>query len=132
MAPPSSAPYAPPSLYDGLSPLALSELLGERLKLARLNQDLTQTQIAERAGVTRKAVIQAEKGKAPLEVFVALLQALNLVAQLDQFLPPQTLSPLQLAKLQGKRRQRASGLRKTGPHDGGDTGDDDTGSQDSW
>jgi len=31
------------------------------------------------------------------------------VSQLDQFLPPQTLSPLQLAKLQGKRRQRASG-----------------------
>lgn len=100
--------------YASMSPAALSELLGERLKVARLNQDLTQTQIAERAGVTRKAVMQAEKGKASLEVFVALLQALNLLAQLDQFLPPQTLSPVQLAKLQGKRRQRASGLRKTG------------------
>lgn len=98
------------SPYSDLSPAALSELLGERLKLARLNQDLTQAQVAEQAGVSRKVVINAEKGKASLEVFVALLQALNQVSQLDQFLPPQTLSPLQLAKLQGKRRQRASGL----------------------
>lgn len=98
--------------YSDLSAAALSELLGERLKLARLNQDLTQAQLAERAGVSRKAVLYAEQGKAPLEVFVALLQALNLVSQLDQFLPVQTLSPLQLAKLQGKRRQRASGQRR--------------------
>ena len=98
------------SVYSDLSPAALSELLGERLKLARLNQDLTQAQVAEQAGVSRKVVINAEKGKASLEVFVAVLQALNQVSQLDQFLPPQTLSPLQLAKLQGKRRQRASGL----------------------
>lgn len=98
------------TLYSELSPAALSERLGERLQLARLNQDLTQAQVAEQAGVSRKAVINAEKGKASLEVFVALLQALNQVSQLDQFLPPQTVSPLQLAKLQGKRRQRASGL----------------------
>lgn len=97
-------------MYSDLSPAALSERLGERLQQARLNQDLTQAQVAEQAGVSRKAVINAEKGKASLEVFVALLQALNQVSQLDQFLPPQTVSPLQLAALQGKRRQRASGL----------------------
>lgn len=95
-----------------MSAAALAEGLGERLKLARLNQDLTQAQLAERAGVSRKAVLYAEKGKAPLEVFIALLQALNLVSQLDHFLPAQPLSPLQLAKLQGQRRQRASGKRK--------------------
>lgn len=95
------------------SPSALAEELGQRLKLARLNVDLTQTEVAERAGVSRKAVLNAEKGHAQLETFIAILGALNLLDQLDLFLPKQTISPLQLAKLQGKQRQRASGQRKS-------------------
>ncbi|TRW48387.1 helix-turn-helix transcriptional regulator [Aliidiomarina halalkaliphila] len=90
---------------------AIAEELGQRLKQARLNRDYTQEQVAERAGVSRKAVVNAEKGKAQLVVFVAILDALELTEHLDRFLPPQPLSPIQLAKLQGKQRQRASGLR---------------------
>lgn len=86
--------------------------LGERLKQARLNLDLTQVDTAERADVTRKAVLNAEKGQATLEVFVAIMHALGLSAQLDSFLPPPPVSPVQLAKLQGKKRKRASGSRK--------------------
>ncbi len=85
-----------------------TEELGERLKQARLNLDLTQTEVAHRAHITRKTVIQAEKGKVQLEQFIAILQALNLSDQLNLLLPPQPISPLQLAKLQGKKRQRAS------------------------
>mgnify|MGYP000392150865 CR=1 FL=1 len=86
--------------------------LGERLKQARLNLDLTQVETAERAGVSRKAVLNAEKGQATLEVFVAIMHALGLGAQLDSFLPPPPVSPVQLAKLHGKKRKRASGNRK--------------------
>lgn len=93
------------------SPAVIAEELGQRLKQARLNRDLTQLEVAERAGVSRKTVLNAEKGKTQLEALVAILQALDLTAQLDQFLPPQPPSPLQLAKLQGKQRQRASGQR---------------------
>lgn len=88
--------------------VALAEELGERLKQARLNRDLTQAEVALRAGVARKTVLNAEKGKAQLDVFIALLMALDLTGQLELFLPKQQLSPLQLAKLQGKQRQRAS------------------------
>jgi putative transcriptional regulator len=88
---------------------ALTEELGERLKQARLNRDLTQSEVAELAGVARKTVINAEKGKVQLNIFVAILMALELTSQLDMFLPKQEVSPLQLAKLQGKKRQRASG-----------------------
>ncbi|WP_078082889.1 helix-turn-helix transcriptional regulator [Microbulbifer mangrovi] len=105
--------------YSQKSPAAIAEALGQRLKQARLNRDLTQIEVAERAGVSRKAVLNAEKGKAQLEVLVAILQALDLTAQLDSFLPPQPPSPIQLAKLQGKQRQRASGQR------GKDDGDED-------
>lgn len=91
------------------SPLALAEELGERLKQARLNKNFTQLEVAEHAGVSRRTVINAEKGKATLEVFVAIMIVLNLTEQLNLFLPPQPISPIQLAKLKGEKRQRASG-----------------------
>lgn len=94
------------------SPTALAEELGERLRQARLNSDLTQADVAERAGVSRKIVLNAEKGKAQLESFLAIMLALNLTEQLDLFLPKPQVSPVQLIKLQGKKRQRASGHRK--------------------
>lgn len=96
-----------------VSPAAIAETLGERLKQARLNADLTQADTAKLAGVSRKVVLNAEKGKVQLEGLIAIMMALNLTAQLDNFLPKQTISPIALLKLQGKQRQRASGLRKT-------------------
>ncbi len=90
---------------------ALAEAIGERLKQARLNQDLTQSEVAKIAGVARKTVLNAEKGKVQLEIFIAIMIALNLTNQLDLFLPQPEISPLQLAKLQGRKRQRASGQR---------------------
>jgi len=91
---------------------ALTEMIGERLKQARLNRDLTQSDVAERAGLARKTVLNAEKGKVQLENLMAIMIALDLTEQLDRFLPPPEISPLQLAKLQGKQRQRASGQRR--------------------
>lgn len=91
---------------------ALVEEIGGRLKQARLNRDLTQSEVANLAGVARKTVLNAEKGKVQLEVLIAIMMALDLTEQLDLFLPKQEISPLQLAKLQGKKRQRASGQRR--------------------
>lgn len=91
---------------------ALAEEIGQRLKQARLNRDLTQTEVAERAGVARKSVLNAEKGKVPFDVFIAIMVALDLTEKLELFLPRQEISPIQLAKLQGKQRRRASGQRK--------------------
>lgn len=84
--------------------------LGERLKQTRLNHNITQQSLAETAGVSRSLVMRAENGEASLATFVALLKALGVAEQLDLFLPPPALSPLQLVKLNGKQRQRASGV----------------------
>lgn len=54
---------------------ALAEDIGQRLKQARLNRDLTQTEVAERAGIARKSVLNAEKGKAQFDVFIAIMIA---------------------------------------------------------
>lgn len=91
---------------------ALAEDIGERLKQARLNRDLTQAEVANLAGVARKTVLNAEKGKVQLDIFVAIMMALDLTEHLNLFLPEQEISPLQLAKLQGKKRQRASKQHK--------------------
>jgi putative transcriptional regulator len=93
---------------ENMSPVAIAEELGNRLRHARLNADLTQAEVASRAGLSRVTVLNAEKGKVQLENLVAILAALSMVSQLDMFLPVQDVSPIQLAKLKGKARQRAS------------------------
>ncbi|MCP4980609.1 MAG: helix-turn-helix transcriptional regulator [Gammaproteobacteria bacterium] len=99
------------------TPIAIAEELGERLKQARLNADMTQVEVAEQAGISRKAVINAEKGKAQLETLIAIMAALRLTDQLNNFLPVQEISPIQLAKLQGRKRQRASGQKSSPTHE---------------
>lgn len=100
-----------------MSVAAIAEELGERLKQARLNQNMTQAEVAEVVGISRRQVMNAEKGKAQLEVFVAILVALNLTSHLELFLPKQQISPIQLARLQGRQRQRASGQKKSDEED---------------
>lgn len=86
----------------------LATEIGERLKTARLNANMTQTDLANMAGVSRTAIVGAEAGKVQLETLLRIMLALRITSQLDAFLPKQPISPLQLAKLQGKKRQRAS------------------------
>jgi len=95
-------------ISDNMSPTAIAVELGHRLKKARLNVDLTQEELALRTGLNRRSIMNAEKGKAQLENFVAILVSLGMAEQLDTFLPVVEFSPLQLAKLKGKERQRAS------------------------
>ena len=94
------------------SPNDIVAELGERIRTARLNADLTQQQLASKAGISLKAVTNSEKGKSTLLSMVSILVALDLTEQLDTFIPRQVISPIQLAKLQGKERQRATGSSK--------------------
>lgn len=88
----------------------ICEEIGARLKRLRLNENLTQTQLGERCGTSRKLIAKAELGRGDLTVIIAMLKVLGQAEQLNLFLPPVLLSPLQLWQLQGKTRQRASGL----------------------
>lgn len=98
--------------FDSASPYAIASELGDRIRTARLNADLTQQALAQKAGISIKAVTNSEKGKSTLESFIAILIALNITEQLNSFIPTQELSPIQLAKLQGKKRQRATATGK--------------------
>jgi len=93
---------------SNMSPTAIAEELGNRLKQARLNADLTQAELASRTGLNRRTILNAEKGKVQLKNIVAILASLGMAEHLNIFLPAQEISPLQLAKLKGRERQRAS------------------------
>lgn len=95
-----------------ISPLAIAQELGNRLKQARLKADLTQSEVASRSGLSRRTILNAEKGKVQLENLVAILGAIGMVEHLNMFIPAQEISPIQLAKLKGKQRQRASRSKK--------------------
>ncbi len=95
-----------------MSDKAVMELVGRRIQKERLNRNLTQQELAERAGLGLRTVKSLEAGQRPmLETMVRALRALGRLGAIDAFLPEPGLSPLQLAKLQGRSRQRASGRR---------------------
>lgn len=98
-----------------LSDKAVMALIGERIQKERLNQNLTQENLAKRAGITDRTVRSLENGQKPtVETLIRVLRALGRLAAIDAFLPEPGLSPLQLAKLQGRERQRASGRKGKG------------------
>jgi putative transcriptional regulator len=89
--------------------------LGERLRRHRLNLDITQDDLAEKAGVARSVVQKIEQGEpCMLDGWLRVLRALGALDQLDAFLPDPGISPLQLARLQNRERRRATGRRGGG------------------
>ncbi len=90
--------------------------LGRRLRRARLQRNLTQAQLAEATGLSRRTVTNAESGRgATLGTLIALLRGLGALEQLDALLPDPGPSPIALARLAGRRRQRATGRRGGSP-----------------
>lgn len=93
--------------------VALQRDLGARLQACRLNQNLSQAELASATGIARKTITNIETGHGgTMLTLIALLRGLGLLGQLDNFLPEPGPSPIQLVKLAGKQRRRASGRRK--------------------
>lgn len=94
-----------------LSRQAICALLGQRAKRLRLAQNVSQKELAARAGLSFGTVRNLEAGKSiSLEHFVGILEALGRIADLENVLAYEpSLSIQQLEKLeQAGRRQRAT------------------------
>lgn len=87
----------------------LSEL-GGRLARMRLEKNLTQAQLAERAGVSKRTVERLERGDVAPQMsgFIRVCRALELVERFELLVPEPVMSPMLQLRLGGKRRRRAS------------------------
>ena len=91
--------------------------LGERLRKLRLRKNITQEDLAERTLLSVGTIKSLEAGKGKLSTLVAVLRELGALDQLDQFIPPLTISPIKMAEANLKSshsRVRATGtVRKS-------------------
>ena len=97
-----------------LSDAAVLKELAERLTEVRLQQNISQADLAERSGVSLQSIKRMESGLvAPrLDTLIAACRALGLLDRFDLLVPAPSLRPMDLLKLQGRKRKRA---RKSAP-----------------
>ncbi|MFA5815755.1 MAG: helix-turn-helix transcriptional regulator [Bacteroidales bacterium] len=99
-----------PDWYSMSDPAIVKELCSI-LKQVRLQQNITQEQLAENAGLSRSAISKMETGKSTVSLLtvIQVLRALQQLHLLDNWKVAATVSPLLVAKLTAKGRLRASG-----------------------
>ncbi|MEM1084198.1 MAG: helix-turn-helix transcriptional regulator [Verrucomicrobiota bacterium] len=99
--------------------------LGKRLKRRRLELNLSQTELAERSGLSRRTITGIERGEgSTLSTLLAVLRALYSLEVLDHFLPDTGISPIALLKLKEEPRKHAYKPRKKPPEGGWKWGDE--------
>jgi transcriptional regulator with XRE-family HTH domain len=95
-----------------LSDEAVLGELGERIARFRLEQQLTQTDLAEQAGISKRTLERIEAGASVQMLnMLRVWRVLELLPNLDRMIPQPGPSPLDLLKRKGKQRQRASASR---------------------
>lgn len=91
---------------------AILKEIGERVAMVRLNQNLTQANLAEKSGVSKRTVERLEAGESvQITSIIRLLRSLGLQQRLEVLFPEPVASPIAQMKLQGKSRRRASTKR---------------------
>ena len=94
-------------IHYGMPDSSILKILGRNLKQMRLNARITQSQLAEQAGLSRSTITMLETGKGgTLSSLVAMLRCLQKLNILDSFATAAPISPLAVAKLKGRIPQR--------------------------
>lgn len=95
--------------FESMSDQAIAAEIGRRIEQIRLEQNLTQQQVADEIGLSRVSYGKLEAGAAKFENIIAALRVLGRLDLVRQFIPETPFSPMEQLKLKGKQRQRASG-----------------------
>lgn len=94
---------------SSLSDAAALTRLGAAAERVRLTANLSQQDLAERAGVSKRTLERFEAGTSTTTVnLVRILRALGLLDHLDLIFPPQAPSPLEQLRAERRQRRRAS------------------------
>lgn len=73
--------------------------IGARVRKQRQLKNMQQSEVAQKAGLSRKTVMSLEnKGVCALDCFIKILYALELEAELESFLVPKIVSLIDLEK----------------------------------
>ncbi len=90
-----------------MSDKALAAFIGQFIRSKRMEQNITQAQLAKDAGISRSTLVLLEKGEtASLSTLLQVLRILNQLHVLSAFEITPVVSPLLLAKEEMKKRQR--------------------------
>lgn len=99
-------------ITDLLSDQALLSEIGLRFAQLRLEQGLTQSDLAEQAGVAKRTVERIEAGaSAQMSNMVRVMRVLGLLQGLDLMIPEPAERPMDLLRRKGKTRKRASSAK---------------------
>ena len=96
---------------------AIHSEMGTRLAKLRLDRHLSQANLAELAGISKRTVERLESGavSAQFSSIIRICRALDLIEQLDALFPKPLPSPIALLKQRGKQRRRATPKKNTPP-----------------
>ena len=96
--------------WSSMSDAALLETIGKFVKHHRLNQNKSQSEVADAAGISRSTLSLMERGeKTVLSSLLKVLRVLDVLNVMAAFSVSDEISPIEYAKLQKNKRQRASG-----------------------
>lgn len=93
--------------------LTTSEMLqrlGERVREFRLRENISQQEVAAKAGVAERTVRALERGHGTVETLVRVLRAINAPDPLGQLIPPVQISPMAL--LRSPKPPKRAGRKK--------------------
>ena len=91
--------------WYGIADTQIATELGKRIKATRQRKRLSQTETAERAGISAFTVSQMENGKnTSLTSLIAVLRVLKLLENFDSLVPEVIVSPVELLTKSRKKR----------------------------
>ncbi len=97
---------------------------GNRVKTLRLSENMTQKELAERAGLSVRTLVNMESGKeTSFSTVIAVLQVLNRVESIDLLIPEQETRP-NAYLVREKAPERARKKKETKPKTGWKWGDE--------
>ena len=108
---------------------AIAAEIGSRIEQMRLEQNLTQQQIADEVGLSRLSYRKLVNGSGKFQNVIAVLRVLGQLDLVQGFVPETTFSPIEQLKLKGKQRRRASAVQSKKSKK---TGSDETDSELDW
>lgn len=89
-------------------------ILGEKLERNRLAQNIPQTELALKAGISPRTLRRFESGEGgSLDSFIRLLMALNIDSNLSVLIPDSTVRPMERTGQTKSERLRASRSKKS-------------------